>query len=63
MADATFEIRKDSAGKYRWHLEAPNHRITADSGQGYESKSACETAIGTVKSEINNAKVVDKTGS
>ena len=61
MADATFEIRKDTANRYRWHLEAPNHKITADSGQGYESYSACERAIDTVKTEIKNAKVVDKT--
>lgn len=63
MANATFEIRKDSAGEYRWHLEAPNHRITADSGEGYASKSNCERAIETVKSEVKDARVVDKTGS
>jgi hypothetical protein len=32
VADATFEIRKDTAGKFRWDLEAANHPITADSG-------------------------------
>lgn len=28
----------DDAGEWRWHLVASNHRIIADSGQGYRDR-------------------------
>lgn len=59
---ATFEIRKDNAGEYRWHLEANNHKIIADSGEGYKTKDGCKRAIQTVKDDVAAAPVVDKTG-
>ncbi len=40
---AKFEIGKDHAGKYRFHLKAANGEIIAAS-QGYETKANAETA-------------------
>ena len=41
---AKFEISKDHAGKFRFHLKAPNGEIIAAS-QGYESKANAEKGI------------------
>ncbi len=38
---AKFEISKDHAGKFRFHLKAPNGEIIAAS-QGYESKASAK---------------------
>ena len=43
-----------------WRLVAPNSRITADSGQGYESRSAAHRAAETVRTEIGTASIGDK---
>jgi uncharacterized protein len=40
-----FEISKDHAGKFRFHLKAPNGEIIAAS-QGYETKASAEKGIG-----------------
>ena len=41
---AKFEISKDHAGKFRFHLKAPNGEIIAAS-QGYETKANAEKGI------------------
>jgi uncharacterized protein len=41
---AKFEISKDHAGKFRFHLKAPNGEIIAAS-QGYETKASAEKAL------------------
>jgi uncharacterized protein YegP (UPF0339 family) len=43
-----FEITKDHAGKFRFHLKAPNGEIIAAS-QGYESKANAEKGIEAIK--------------
>lgn len=45
-----YYIYLDRAGEYRWQLQAVNHRIIADSGEGYRNKSDCLAAIQLVKS-------------
>jgi uncharacterized protein YegP (UPF0339 family) len=45
---AKFEISKDSAGKFRFHLNAPNGEIIAAS-QGYETKANAEKGIEAIK--------------
>jgi uncharacterized protein YegP (UPF0339 family) len=45
---AKFEISKDQAGKFRFHLKAPNGEIIAAS-QGYESKANAEKDIEAIK--------------
>jgi uncharacterized protein YegP (UPF0339 family) len=53
-----FHIYKDSKGEYRWRLKAANGKIIADSGEGYNTKTACQAVIDLVKSAAT-AEVVD----
>jgi uncharacterized protein len=55
---AKFEISKDHAGKFRFHLKAPNSEIIAAS-QGYETKASAEKGIEAIKAHAANATVVD----
>jgi uncharacterized protein YegP (UPF0339 family) len=58
---AKFEISKDHAGKFRFHLKAPNGEIIAAS-QGYETKANAEKGIEAIKTHAPGAAVVDETG-
>jgi len=60
MAVGKFEITKDKAGKFRFHLKAANGEIIAVS-QAYDSKSSAEKGIESVKTNAPNAKVEDLT--
>jgi uncharacterized protein len=55
---AKFEITKDHAGKFRFHLKAPNGEIIAAS-QGYETKASAEKGIDAIKTHAPGAKVED----
>lgn len=55
-----FELFKDHAGEFRFHLKAPNGEIIASS-QGYKSRAAAETGIKSVQTNAPGATVVDKT--
>lgn len=55
-----FEISKDKAGKYRFHLKAANGEIIAAS-QGYETRASAEKGIESVKANAAGAKVEDLT--
>jgi uncharacterized protein YegP (UPF0339 family) len=57
---AKFEISKDHAGKFRFHLKAPNGEIIAAS-QGYETKASAEKGIEAIKTHAPSAKVEDHT--
>ena len=57
---AKFEISKDKAGKFRWHLKAANGEIIAAS-QAYDTKASAENGIESVKTNAAAAKVVDLT--
>lgn len=57
---AKFEITKDKAGEYRFHLKAANGEIIAAS-QGYESKAGAAKGIESVKANAAGAAVVDLT--
>jgi uncharacterized protein YegP (UPF0339 family) len=37
----TAEVYPDAAGQWRWRLRAENHRVIADSGEGYVKQSDC----------------------
>jgi uncharacterized protein len=50
-----FEISEDHAGKYRFHLKAPNGEIIAAS-QGYETKANAEQGIEAIETHAPNAK-------
>ena len=47
VANPKFQVYKDKAGKYRFHLYARNGEIIADS-EGYESKESCLYGINAV---------------
>jgi uncharacterized protein len=53
---ANFEISKDHAGKFRFHLKAPNGEIIAAS-QGYEAKANAEKGIEAIKAPAPGAAV------
>ena len=55
-----FEIIKDKAGEYRFHLKAANGEIIASS-QGYKTKETAHTGIESVKKSAAEAAVVDLT--
>lgn len=55
---AKFEISKEKAGKFRFHLKAANGEIIAAS-QGYETKANAEKGIDSVKANAAGASVVD----
>ncbi|MCK4348040.1 MAG: DUF1508 domain-containing protein [Thermoplasmatales archaeon] len=58
MANPKFELFKDSAGKYRFRLIAPNGEIIAV-GEAYESKKGCRNGIESVKRNVGKADVID----
>lgn len=53
-----FDRYYDAAGKWRWRFVAPNGRIMADSGQGYDSLDDCDRAIAVLKREVPLAQLV-----
>jgi uncharacterized protein len=55
---ARFEISKDYAGKFRFHLKAPNGEIIAAS-QGYGTKASAEKGIEAIKTHAPDANVED----
>jgi uncharacterized protein YegP (UPF0339 family) len=55
-----FEIIKDKAGKYRFHLKAANGEIIAAS-QAHDTKASAENGIESVQKNAPDAKVVDLT--
>jgi len=60
MPEPRFQIFKDSAGKFRWRLRAPNGEIIAQS-EAYESKLGCLNGIRSVKENAPKAIIQDLT--
>ena len=58
---AIFQILKDVAGEFRWHLRADNNQIIATAGESYKAKADCEHGIDLVKQLAPEAKVDDQT--
>jgi uncharacterized protein YegP (UPF0339 family)/large-conductance mechanosensitive channel len=48
FSNPKFQVYKDNAGKFRFHLFARNGEIIADSSEGYETKDACFNGIDVV---------------
>ncbi|SEB70852.1 MULTISPECIES: YegP family protein [Rhodococcus] len=57
---AKFELFKDAAGKFRFHLKAANGEIIAAS-QGYTSKAAAQNGIVSIKDNAASAPTEDLT--
>jgi uncharacterized protein YegP (UPF0339 family) len=51
---------KDTDGKFRFRLIAPNGEIIASS-EAYQSKDSCKKGIESVKTNAPKAEIVDKT--
>jgi uncharacterized protein YegP (UPF0339 family) len=60
MGEPRFELYKDSSGKFRFRLVAPNGEIVAAS-EAYESKSGCMNGVESIKANASRAKIVDLT--
>lgn len=56
---ATYLVYQDAAEEWRWQLRAANHRIIADSGEGYHNKQDCLHGIALVK-DSKDAPVKEK---
>ena len=54
-----FEIKKDKAGKLRFNLVASNGQVILSS-EAYNSKSACDNGIESVRKNSQNDKMYDK---
>ncbi len=59
MGEASFEIYKDVAGKFRFRLKAPNNQIVAVS-EGYETKTSCVNGVKAVR-KYSGAAIEDLT--
>jgi uncharacterized protein YegP (UPF0339 family) len=58
VPEPMFEIQKDKAGKFRFHLKAANGQIIAVS-EAYETKKSCEDGVASVQKNAPIAKIVD----
>ncbi|MDQ3631331.1 MAG: YegP family protein [Actinomycetota bacterium] len=52
-----FTIYRDSAGGFRWRLQAGNNRIVADSGESYVERSGAKQAAERVRRAIVGAQI------
>ncbi len=43
---SSFQFYEDAAKEWRWRLKDGNHKIVADSGEGYKEKAECQKAAG-----------------
>ena len=54
-----FEIKKDKAGKFRFHFIAPNGKIMFQS-QSYAEKHSAKETIASIKKHAFDAAVIDE---
>jgi uncharacterized protein YegP (UPF0339 family) len=54
---AYFQVYKDKTKKYRWMLKDPNHKIIADSCEGYNSEAGCREGLADVIGYVPNARI------
>jgi uncharacterized protein len=53
------EIFKDKKNDFRWRLKARNHKIIAESGEGYKRRAGMEKSLNLVKRIIEVVEEVD----
>ena len=61
FSNPKFQVYKDNAGKYRFHLYARNGEIIADSSEGYETKDASLQRNCVVVEQSDAAEIKDLT--
>jgi uncharacterized protein len=59
--DARYERKTTEGGKYRFNLKSGNHQIIG-TGESYESESARDNGIESVKKNAPDASISDTTG-
>ena len=62
FSNPKFQVYKDNAEKFRFHLFARNGEIIADSSEGYETRGACLNGIAVV-GQSDKAEIKDLTQS
>jgi uncharacterized protein YegP (UPF0339 family) len=55
--DLKFQHFQDAGGMYRWRLKAGNHKIIADSSEGYVNLQDCLDAIALIQKGAKAATV------
>jgi uncharacterized protein YegP (UPF0339 family) len=60
VATATFELYKDSGGKYRFRLKDDEGTELAMSPRGYETKAECEKVIDAIRGAAAKATLDDQ---
>lgn len=50
----SYLLFKDQAGEFRWHYQAANGKIIADSGEGYKNLADCEHGVALMKASANS---------
>jgi len=58
---AKFEVYKDKIGEFRWRLTHTNGHVIANSGEGYTTKVNAMGGINSVKENVPNSLVEDRT--
>ncbi len=58
---ARFEVYKDKIGAFRWRLTHTNGHTIANSGEGYTTKVNAMGGINSVKGNVPNAAIEDRT--
>lgn len=54
-----FEVFKDTAGEWRWRLNAINGNTIADCAEGYRRRGAAVKGIAAVKKLVATAGIVE----
>ena len=60
---AKFEIYKDKSGEFRWRLTHTNGQVIANSGEGYTTKVNVAKGISSLRENVPNATIEDKTAA
>jgi len=54
----TIEVYIDKRSEYRWRLKAPNGRIIAESGEGYNRQEDCVNGLESTKHNIQTKNIL-----
>lgn len=61
-AGSRIEIYQDKKNEWRWRLKAANHKIVAESGEGYKKRQGLEKNLNLVRDIMEIVSVDDQRG-
>jgi uncharacterized protein YegP (UPF0339 family) len=61
IGTAAFEVYEDNSGTWRWRLRHRNGRVMAGCGEGFDGREEAETAITSVRRNVESADVTPVT--